>query len=251
MRLGKKSKSTSYIGALAFLLMWHVCSIVFDSPFIPSIKEVAESWVSIMSGEVFPSAVYSASNVIVGVTVSSASMIALSSLYYVFPFIESLLDYVVNACRSISPLALYPLFIIVFGIGRDAHVAIIIWATWSGILLTTIKAMRLIDRQIIEAAELDGASKFQLFTEIVLPISSPYILSAIRIAIGWGWLSLIASEMIGASKGLGFMIMNYGQAFLYAKMYATIFTISLLAYAMNTVFIAISKFLIGEENESK
>jgi NitT/TauT family transport system permease protein len=246
---GKKNKFKPLLGAILFMLMWQISCILFPTPFIPSIKDVSISWVVLMRGEIIPSAIYSTLNVIAGVLISSVSMIALSSLYFVFPIVEEMLDYVVNACRSVSPLAIYPVFIIIFGLGRDAHIAIIIWATWAGILLSTIKAMKLVDEQITEAAQLDGANRFQLFTNIVFPVASPYILSAIRIAIGWAWLSLIASEMIGSSKGLGYMILNYGQAFLYAKMYATIFTISLLVYAMNIGFLAVSKLYIGDEQQ--
>ncbi len=241
-----RKNNISLAGFLACVLIWQVVAITFGNQFIPSFMDILSEWWRLLYTELPSSALYSLSNVAIGVFTSSIVMVAVSFLFYVYPVLEDLSSYVVDALRSISPLALYPLFIITMGLGKDAHIAVIIWATWSGVLISTTKAIKQVDYQVIEAAKLDGADKFSLVWYIILPLALPYVLSALRVAIGWGWLSIIASEMIGSSRGLGFMIINYASAFQYSRMYATIFTISLLSLAMNTVFMALSKYLEKE-----
>jgi ABC-type nitrate/sulfonate/bicarbonate transport system permease component len=75
-------------------------------------------------------------------------------------------------------------------------------------------------------------------------------MTGLRIGLSGGWISLIASEMLGGSKGLGYSILSYSQTFRFPEMYATILLIAFLGLAMNVILAAIQRRLDYEEEDN-
>lgn len=107
--------------------------------------------------------------------------------------------------------------------------------------MSMLNALKKVDRQIIEAAQMDGANRWQIAYKIAIPVSSPYLMNSLNVAVGWGWLAMIASEMIGGFQGLGFFILAYSQAFRYPEMYATIIIVGMCSTAMSLIVVIASK----------
>ena len=113
---------------------------------------------------------------------------------------------IVELLRPIPPLAWIPLSILWFGLGDGQNEFIIFLGMFFPILINTIMGVRNIEPNLVRAARSLGASERRVLTRIVLKGALPQIVTGIRIALGFGWMALVAAELVGANSGLGFLI---------------------------------------------
>lgn len=110
--------------------------------------------------------------------------------------------------RPLPPLAYLPLIIIWFGIDELPKVLLIFLSCFAPLALAARSGMRSASQEQINAAYSMGASYMQVIRHVILPSALPDILVGMRIAIGFGWTTLVAAEMVAANMGLGQMVLN-------------------------------------------
>ena len=110
--------------------------------------------------------------------------------------------------RPLPPLAYLPLIIIWFGIDEMPKVLLIYLACFAPLALAARSGMKSAAQEQINAAYSMGASYGQVIRHVILPSALPEILVGMRIAIGFGWTTLVAAEMVAANVGLGQMVLN-------------------------------------------
>jgi taurine transport system permease protein len=110
--------------------------------------------------------------------------------------------------RPLPPLAYLPLIIIWFGIDELPKVLLIYLSCFAPLALAARSGMRSAAQEQINAAYSMGASYRQVIWHVILPSALPEILVGMRIAIGFGWTTLVAAEMVAANVGLGQMVLN-------------------------------------------
>jgi len=110
--------------------------------------------------------------------------------------------------RPLPPLAYLPLIIIWFGIEEMPKVLLIYLACFAPLALAARSGMKSAAQEQINAAYSMGATYGQVIWHVILPSALPEILVGMRIAIGFGWTTLVAAEMVAASVGLGQMVLN-------------------------------------------
>ena len=110
--------------------------------------------------------------------------------------------------RPLPPLAYLPLIIIWFGIDEMPKVLLIYLACFAPLALAARSGMKSAAQEQINAAYSMGASYSQVIWHVILPSALPEILVGMRIAIGFGWTTLVAAEMVAANVGLGQMVLN-------------------------------------------
>jgi len=147
--------------------------------------------------------------------------------------VERALDPILQLFRQTSALALYPVFILLLGLGEASKVFVIFWATLFPILLATIGGVKEVDAKLIEMARTFGATRLTTFRRVVLPASVPSIFVGLRLSATTALLLLIAAEMIGANKGIGFQVMNAQYNFQIPLMFAAIFILAVLGLVAN------------------
>lgn len=135
--------------------------------------------------------------------------------------------------RNTAALALLPVFTLILGIGESSKIAIIVYACFFPILLSTIAGVATVDQQLLRSARVLGLSPATTFRKVVFPAAVPTIFTGIRISGAAAILVLIAAEMVGAKAGLGFLIMYSNMNFLIPQMYAAILVTSLIGLAVN------------------
>jgi NitT/TauT family transport system permease protein/taurine transport system permease protein len=113
---------------------------------------------------------------------------------------------VVELLRPIPPLAWIPLSILWFGLGDVQNEFIIFLGMVFPILLNTVAGVRQVDRNLVRAARSLGASESALLLRVVLKAALPQIVIGLRVGLGFGWMALVAAELVGANSGLGFLI---------------------------------------------
>ncbi|WP_295449085.1 ABC transporter permease [uncultured Thiodictyon sp.] len=112
----------------------------------------------------------------------------------------------IETLRPIPPIAWIPLSILWFGIGDAQNQFIIFLGIFFPILINTMVGVRDIPTNLIRAARCLGASQWHILSRVVLPAAAPQVLTGIRVGFGFGWMALVAAELVGASSGLGFLI---------------------------------------------
>ena len=146
---------------------------------------------------------------------------------YLTPFVEMI--------RPIPPLAWVPLAILWFGIGDRSSSFIIFLGAFFPILLNTIGGVLSINRRLIESSIILGAKKGALFLKVLLPGAMPSIITGVRIALGIGWMTLVAAEFTGVKSGygLGYMIMTARDIQRPDQIIAGMAVIGMIGYAMD------------------
>jgi taurine transport system permease protein len=144
----------------------------------------------------------------------------------------------------LPPLAYLPLMIIWLGIGEVSKIALLTMAMFAPIALSAQAGVRSVSIERVNAALSLGATRFQLLREIVLPSALPEILTGIRIALGVGWGTLVAAELIAATRGIGHFIMSASQFLATDFVFVGIGIIAACAFAFTFAMRLIERWLV-------
>jgi NitT/TauT family transport system permease protein len=237
---------------LIFLLLWEIAPRVglVDTIFLPPISKVAVAfWNLIITGELFTHIGVSLLRSLLGFSLGLGVAIPMGLLIGWFRGFEYFIDPLVQTFRQTSTLALFPVFILLFGIGELSKVAVIFWGVQWAVLLNTISGVKNVDPLLIKSARSMGISSFSLFIKVILPASMPSILTGIRLSATHSILVLIAAEMLGANAGLGYLLFFAEANFLIPKMYAAIVTMSLLGLIVNYALVTFEKRVLRWKEE--
>jgi len=157
--------------------------------------------------------------------------------------LEQALDPILQLFRQTSALALYPIFILLLGLGETSKVFVIFWAALFPILLSTISGVKEVDSKLLEMARTFGAGRLTLFYRVIIPASVPSIFIGLRLSSTTALLLLIAAEMIGANQGIGFRVMNAQYNFQIPMMFAAIFLLAFAGLLANAILVVLQRCL--------
>jgi taurine transport system permease protein len=146
--------------------------------------------------------------------------------------------------RPIPPLAYLPLIIIWFGIGDLGKVVLIYLAVFAPLALNARAGVRSVSLEQIHAAYSLGASRLQVIRHVILPAALPEILTGMRIGIGFGWTTLVAAEMVAATAGLGYMVLNAAEFLRSDVVIMGIVVIGVLAYLFDLLMRRVERALV-------
>lgn len=157
---------------------------------------------------------------------------------------RGILDPIVEFLRPLPPLAYLPLVIIWVGIGEASKITVIALSMLPAIILSTAAGVRSVSKDHLNAARSFGGTKRQLLLHVILPSALPAILTGIRIALGTGWSTLVAAELVAATRGLGFMIQSAAQFLVTDVVLAGIGVIALIAILLELAARALERWLV-------
>lgn len=121
---------------------------------------------------------------------------------------RGIFDPLVEFYRPLPPLAYLPLVVIWMGIGESSKILLIYLAMFAPLALSARAGVKSVAIEQIHAAYSMGASRAQVLKHVIMPAALPEVLTGMRIAIGFGWTTLVAAEMVAATAGLGFMVLT-------------------------------------------
>ncbi len=221
---------------LAIIILWELLPRleVIDPFLLPPFSDVITSWVHlVISGEMFRDFYISMLRVSAGFFIGIGIALPLGVFMGWYKGFEEVIDPLLQACRSSSTIALYPVFLLFFGIGESAKIAIIIWGTIWPTLLSTTSGVKHSDPLLIKSARSMGVSGLTLLSKVVVPNAVPKIVTGIRLSAAHSLLVVVVAEMIGAHAGIGFSIFNFEERYAVPEMYAMILTLSLIGVIVN------------------
>jgi NitT/TauT family transport system permease protein len=145
--------------------------------------------------------------------------------------------------RQIPPLAIFPVFLLLLGLGFHAQVAMVVWAAVWPIMLNTINGCQQVDPSLVKAARSFGMSRRSMFAKVVLPSALPMISTGLRLGGTYALLVLVGAEMVGAQSGIGYLIISSQYALRVPDMYAGILTIAVLGLILNFILIRLERYM--------
>ncbi len=157
---------------------------------------------------------------------------------------RGLLDPLLEFYRPLPPLAYLPLVVIWFGIDETAKIVVIFLACFAPIAMAARAGVRSATSEQIAAAYSLGGSTAQVVRHVVLPAALPEILTGLRIAIGFGWTTLVAAEMVAATAGLGQMVLNASSFLRTDVVVMGIVLIGLIAWGFDLAMRALERRLV-------
>ena len=201
-------------GAVILAAWWIVAELrLVPHLFLPTPAEVASAAVSIFqdgyaNATLFEHVGASLLRIFTAAAIAIALGIPIGLLMGLNKWAKGVFDTPIEFYWPLPPLAYLPLMIIWLGIGETSKIVLLALAMFAPIVLSAQAGVRSVSQERVNAALSLGATRFQLLREIVLPSALPEILTGIRISLGVGWGTLVAAELIAATRGIGYLIMS-------------------------------------------
>lgn len=179
--------------------------------------------------------------VLIGVVVGCLIAVPVGFALAWYRVLRQMFDPLISFFRALPPIALIPLVIVYLGIGEDARLSILIYAAFFSSVVVIYEGIAATDEIYVRAARAMGASEWELFTRIVVPLAIPQVLVGVRVALGVCWATLVAAELIAAQRGLGATIQDAANFFQIEMVYGGVVLIGLSALFMDRLLALVMK----------
>lgn len=235
-----------YIPIISFFVLWECITrlnlsleIVNPNFFPPPSVIAIQGWQLIQNGVLIDSIISSTIRVFIGTIIGIIVGVALALIIGKSKLVDYWASPVLNMLGPIPSLAILPLFIIWFGIGEIPKIILIAWTVFFPVLTNTIEGVKSVRPVLIRSALSLGASEKQIYKKVILPSVLPNILAGCQISLGLAFSALVVSEMMGATSGLGYIIVDARNYFKISNMYVAIIVIgieySLFSYGLKLI----------------
>jgi NitT/TauT family transport system permease protein len=217
-------------------LVWEAAarSGAFSPLVVPSIARIGrELWWLVVRPESLADAWFSLQRAIVGFTLAAAVGVALGVLMGRSSIAAACLGPIFSGTYPIPKIALFPVFIYLFGIGSLSKVVLIFLECLYPIVVTTHAGSRAVNRVLLWSAANMGASRARILWRVVVPAAAPFIFAGFRIALPIAMIVVIITEMISSADGLGYLAMYSLASFKTDRMLAVVVMIALIGVALD------------------
>ncbi|MDU4093968.1 MAG: taurine ABC transporter permease TauC [Pantoea sp.] len=243
---------------LLLALWWLVTTLQLIAPlFLPPPQQVLHQLAVIASAQGFMDATLwqhltaSLGRILLALLAAAAIGVPTGIVMGLSATARGILDPLIELYRPVPPLAYLPLMVIWFGIGETSKILLIYLAIFAPVALSTLQGVRNAQQVRLRAAQSLGASRWQLLWLVILPGALPEILTGLRIGLGVGWSTLVAAELIAATRGLGFMVQSAGEFLATDVVLAGILVIALIAFGLELGLRALQRRLTPWHGESQ
>lgn len=203
------------IGLGLFLGLWSFLSMsgIVSPQFLPNPFEVGWRFIQLLTtpfaGATLPQHLASSfQRYASGVLLAAFIGVPLGLLMGWYRILDDIVTPIFDGLRFIAPIAWVPFAALWFGTGVGGPIMIIFAGAFPPCLINAYRGARFVEPRLIEAGRMLGTSSWRMITEVLLPSSVPSIVSGLRVSAGLGWQSLVGAELIVASAGVGFMMVQ-------------------------------------------
>lgn len=208
-----------------------------SASFLPTPDAVGHAFAEMVAdGSLLQHTLISLSEIYTGFILSSMIAIPLGIFMGSFRVVAATIEPVVNFMRYLPVTALIPLLILWIGIGFEEKVAVVFLGVFFQqiVLISDVSAQ--VNEDLFKASYTLGASRRQVVTRVLLPATMPGVMDTLRVTMGWAWTFLVVAELVAASSGLGYMILQAMRGLHPDAIFVGIFVIGFLGLATDLVF---------------
>jgi NitT/TauT family transport system permease protein len=239
---------TPAYGAIAFIFAWWFIAFLqwVDPVLLPSPQDSAKAiWVGFFQGNLFSDLRVTVVRTLAAFMLATLVCVPLGLVLGSSVQLYRSLEFVIDFFRSTPASALFPLFLVILGVGESTKIAVAAFGAGLLILFNTAYGVMNARKVRQAAACVMGASKSRVLIGVTLLESLPQTFIGMRSGVSFALVIVIVAEMfIGSTDGLGQRVINAQMIFNMPEMYATIFTAGVLGYSLNLFFILIERHFV-------
>lgn len=247
--------AAGFLFPLALLVIWEAFIRIglFEGRLMPAPSRIFETVYQLaVAGELAGHIGITLWRVLVGFLAGAVVGTALGAVTGYSAFLRRLLDPTLQALRAIPSIAWVPLFILWFGIFEASKIALIAVGVFFPVYLGVYGAVQGVDRKIVEVGRVFRLSGPDLVRRILLPSVLPDYVLALRAGLGLGWMFVVAAEFMGASQGLGYLLVDGQQLGKPDQILAAILTFAIVGKFTDTCLLLASvPFVRWQDNHAR
>jgi len=207
----------------------------------PPTRLVESAWALTRSGELQTHVLATMTRVLAGFGTGAAVGTLLGMLTGASGLARRLLDPSIQGIRAIPSLAWVPLFILWLGIFETSKIALIAMGVFFPVYLGTFSAIQSVDRKLIEVGRVFGLTSMGIALRITWPAVLPIWIASLRSGLGLGFMFLVAAELMGASEGLGYLLLDGQQMGRADTILVAMIVFALLGKGCDSILVALSR----------
>ena len=244
----RKARFTKYslisiVSVVGGIALWQLAA-TFNKGVLPSPGEVVAQAGTLISNGTLGSDIFaSLKRVFTGFFLGSGLAIPLGFLMGWYPKFRAVLEPWTQFFRTSPPLAIIPLAIVLMGIGEVPKIFVITLSAFLVTIVATFQGVLNIDKTLINAGRVLGASDWVIFRRIAVPASIPFIMVGLRQGLGASWATLVAAELIAAQGGLGYRMQQAQIYYDLATIFVGLVTIGVFGLVMDRTLLFIDRKL--------
>jgi NitT/TauT family transport system permease protein len=221
--------------AVVFLAAWQAASGRLVNPFwLSSPLDIASTlWAWTRSGLLERHLLVTFQETAVGFLIGSVAAITAALAIGRSETARRTIDPFVTAVYGVPKVALAPLFIMWFGIGMTPKIVLAAVSVFFLMFFNTMSGVRQVDRRLIEAMTLMGASPLYIQKQVVLPAALPWIFTGLKLGLPYGFVGAVAAEMMASNQGIGFLTQDAAGQFNTAGVFAALFALMVVTTLLN------------------
>jgi len=232
---------------IAFFILWEVAPRIglADPQFMPPLSHVLASAKQVTILAIILDTAVSLKRIIIGFTLSTVLAVPIGFLLGgAFPWLAKFFKPLLNFLSQIPAFILFPVFVIIFGIGEKGIYTVILWAAFWPIMFTTIVGVQNVDPLLIKSAKSMGSNNLTIFFKVIIPAALESIIIGMKTGMSMAFMMLIGAESLGADSGLGWLIHNAQSMGFVPRIYLAVILVAVLGLVVNYVFQWIEESII-------
>lgn len=232
------SRARIFVSIAAIILLWWlVTKTIFNPKLVPPPNVVATSlWEMVVNGQIWVHIGASLRRVFFGYLLGILTGIPIGVAMGRTKLVENILDPPLQYMRNITPLAIIPFAVNAFTVGEPSKYFVIWYGSVIPLIFNTAAGVSITPQIRIRAAQCLGARSWDIFFRIVMPSAWPFILTGLRVALGFCFMSVVAAEMVAAEDGIGFLIMQSRNMLLPEQMFIGLVLLGFVGLTTDRLF---------------
>ncbi len=172
------------------------------------------------------------------------------ALSEVLKTLENFVDPLISALFPTPKLAIFPLMMVFLGIGDASKIALIFLGCFFPIVISTYTGVKNVDKYFIWNARTKGANHRQVLWTVVFPAAMPFVFAGLRVATSTAFLLIVASELIAANEGLGYLIIYAQRTFNPTLMFSGVLMVACMGFIVDRLLLALGRWLFAWQDKT-
>jgi len=243
-----------YYPVASIFVLWEVSSRLgfLDPIFVPPFSEVLKTLYEelFVTHDLLVHMGFSFARAGIGLALAAVVGIAVGIFMGRFRAVENFVDPLISALFPTPKLAIFPLMMVFLGIGDASKVALIFLGCFFPIVISTYTGVKNVDKYFIWNARTKGASHRQVLWTVVFPAAMPFVFAGLRVATSTAFLLIVASELIAANEGLGYLIIYAQRTFNPTLMFSGVLMVASMGFIVDRLLLALGRWLFAWQKKT-
>jgi len=230
---------------IALIVVWEGVSRIAGTYWVSSPWLVTTKiWVLLGNGDLWFHARFTIAEAVSGFVLGAVPGCLVAMLLRTRPLLESAVEGIAAVGYAVPKTALVPLFILWFGVGPAAKVALVASAIFFIVFYSTLRGVKSIDPRLVQSTRVMGANEWQVLRRVVWPAVVPYVFGGLRVAVPYAIAGAIVGEIISSNRGLGYLAQYGAMDFDTTLVFASLLTVMVIVLSISGAVALVQRRLL-------